>query len=681
MGYHFLFKGLALILAALLLVLLFAAMILVLDMHYMGLYDQGLEPVLEQNAMEKARYLGTRALNDYLRDYVSDCPESYAVMLDATTGKTLNLWEQALKTVGIDSIYCGYEILDENREPLAQVLPGDVAGVTPYFLQLSGGYNQLCSQEECSYGLVVDGKEIYIRWVESRTYSVVVYLLSSKLPYAEGYPVGFLFLAYENRYALILSGVAIALLLVGLTTYLCCAAGHKPGRKELRAGGLNRAPFDAYLAAAGFLFVAAMVFATELSPLYDLSYVPYSEKMGMRDFSPLEYLVCGGLCYGAFLLFFMVVFAFAAQVKTPGWFLVKNSLIGRVLWLLYKLVRLTVRGIGRVFSLLPVIWQWLLAGLYLLLCMGIAVLAESEFLLALSLMQMIGATVYGAVCFGQLYKTARELSQGTLQQPKSKGAMLGAFRDFAYRLEHISQAAASAAESQVRAERMKTELITNVSHDIKTPLTSIINYVDLLKTEEEPEARQEYLQVLDRQSLRLKKLIDDLMELSKASSGNIRPQLTLMDAREALNQALGEFSDKLEGANLTLCTDLPEEAVFIDGDGRLFWRVISNLMSNTVKYALPGTRVYVTLQELEDRAVISVKNISREPLNISARELMERFVRGDAARNTEGSGLGLSIAQELMAAQGGRLELSIDGDLFKAEMVFFTDRQTEQQTQ
>ena len=217
---------------------------------------------------------------------------------------------------------------------------------------------------------------------------------------------------------------------------------------------------------------------------------------------------------------------------------------------------------------------------------------------------------------------------------------------------------------------MRTELITNVSHDIKTPLTSIINYVDLLQKPHSPEDAQTYLEVLSRQSNRMKRLIDDLIELSKASTGNITVNLTTMDAVETVNQALGEFTDKLEAAHLMPVFRAPKEPLYIHADGRLAWRAMSNLLSNAAKYAQPDTRLYVDMVAVDGKVCISFKNISRDSLNISADELMERFVRGEASRSQEGSGLGLNIAKSMMELQHGALELLVDGDLFKATLIF-----------
>lgn len=228
-----------------------------------------------------------------------------------------------------------------------------------------------------------------------------------------------------------------------------------------------------------------------------------------------------------------------------------------------------------------------------------------------------------------------------------------------------------AVSTSMRDERMKTELITNVSHDIKTPLTSIINYVDLLKRENTtPEQQQEYLKVLDAKSQRLKQLIEDLIEVSKTSTGNIELQLANLDFKELLNQALGEFQEKFAERNLELIVTCAEHRIQIWADGRRCYRILENLFSNVFKYAMPNTRVYVDLQQEMGQMVFIIKNISEAPLNVPVEELMERFVRGDVSRSTGGSGLGLSIVQNLVSLQQGKMDIKLDGDLFKVEIRF-----------
>jgi signal transduction histidine kinase len=257
------------------------------------------------------------------------------------------------------------------------------------------------------------------------------------------------------------------------------------------------------------------------------------------------------------------------------------------------------------------------------------------------------------------------MSGGNLEEKLESKYLYGCFGEFAGHLNALGDACTESARQQIKSERMKTELITNVSHDIKTPLTSIINYVDLLQKTGDEQERRDYLEVLDRQSQRLKKLIEDLMDMSRANSGNVSVEITPTDVCEAVSQALGEFADPLEKAGLKVMLKTPDEPLLALCDGRHLWRVLSNCLSNVVKYAMPGTRVYVEAVNRGRNVEISMKNISAQMLNITADELMERFVRGDSSRNTEGNGLGLNIARSLMELQGGRLELSVDGDLFK----------------
>ena len=227
----------------------------------------------------------------------------------------------------------------------------------------------------------------------------------------------------------------------------------------------------------------------------------------------------------------------------------------------------------------------------------------------------------------------------------------------------------SAVQEQMRAERMKTELITNVSHDIKTPLTSIVNYVDLLKKEDIPSpAAQEYIAVLDRQSKRLKKLTEDLVEASKASSGALPVDLQPTDVNVLFSQIVGEYQDRLADCHLTLVAQPPEGQPVVAADSKLLSRVMDNLVSNICKYAMPETRVYVSGVVSDGQMTLSFKNVSRAELNISPDELMERFVRGDTSRHTEGSGLGLSIVRSLVQLMGGVFRLSIDADLFRADV-------------
>ena len=246
------------------------------------------------------------------------------------------------------------------------------------------------------------------------------------------------------------------------------------------------------------------------------------------------------------------------------------------------------------------------------------------------------------------------------------------FTTLADNINNIRDGLDKAIDSQLRSERMKSELITNVSHDLKTPLTSIINYIELIKKEENitPEYLKDYVNVLDSKSKRLKVLIEDLFEASKASSGNIELNMEKIDIIQLLRQSIGELEEKLSEANLDLKINVPEEKVYVRADGRRLYRVLENLLSNISKYSLPNTRVYIDITEVEGRVKLIMKNISSYELNFAPEEIMERFKRADDSRNTEGSGLGLAIARDLVKLQGGEFAIDIDGDLFKSIIEF-----------
>ena len=245
------------------------------------------------------------------------------------------------------------------------------------------------------------------------------------------------------------------------------------------------------------------------------------------------------------------------------------------------------------------------------------------------------------------------------------------FSSLANDINNISQGLENSIEQRIKSERMKSELITNVSHDLKTPLTSIINYVELIKKEEniQPEYLKDYVQVIDKKSKRLKILIEDLFEASKASTGNIELELVRLDLKQLLQQSIGELEDKLEEANLSLRVNLTEEDTYVLADGRRLYRVFENLLCNISKYSLKNTRVYIDVTKEDGKIITTMKNISSYELNFDPDEIMERFKRADESRNTEGSGLGLAIARDLVSLQGGKMSIEIDGDLFKVKVV------------
>ena len=503
----------------------------------------------------------------------------------------------------------------------------------------------------------------------------------------------------DNRNSL-LPLIGICLLMFVLSAiYLCTAAGRSSKTEEIQAGGLNRLPLDLYLGMDCLLIAAFAALTMVVAP-----------RLLGSDFLFGCSLALGSV-FVCCLIFVGFCYAFVAQLKTPGGYWWRNLLGIRFVclcirllqglkrwfletsfpWLLQRLKKLwgwiqkclrwlcevaqklstrISKQLNRFFSLIPLTWQWVLCGLLLLCLLLIAVTTHNAFLNLLCLAASLALVLYGCHCFGLLLESTRRMSKGNLDTKVEHKHMLGCFRDFANDLNALADVAVVAAQKQLKSERMKTELITNVSHDIKTPLTSIINYVDLLQKPHTEEDGVQYLEVLDRQSQRLKKLIEDLMDMSKASTGNMTVEITRLDAVESVNQALGEFADKLERARLYPVVRHSEESLPMLADGKLVWRVLSNLLGNVVKYGMPGTRIYLDLIRMNGNVIISLKNISREELNVDAEELMERFVRGDASRNTEGSGLGLNIAKSLMELQKGQLQLLVDGDLFKVTLIF-----------
>lgn len=271
----------------------------------------------------------------------------------------------------------------------------------------------------------------------------------------------------------------------------------------------------------------------------------------------------------------------------------------------------------------------------------------------------------------EIKNAINEIYMGNTEVHLDEKRYKGSLNSMAIQVNDIAGGLSNAIQEKLKSERLKTELITNVSHDIKTPLTSIINYVDLLKKEKMPnEQAEEYLNILDNKSQRLKRLTEDLVEASKASSGNIKLNIEKLNVNELLKQVSGEFEDKFKSRNLEEVMSLPEKNVYINADSRYMYRILENMYSNISKYAMDNTRVYIDVIPNNNRITIQMKNISKEKLNISTEELMQRFVRGDSARNTEGSGLGLSIATSLTTLQGGTFNIYLDGDLYKVIIEF-----------
>ena len=474
------------------------------------------------------------------------------------------------------------------------------------------------------------------------------------------------------------SGWWLCAVLVGAAGAIAClvflfmGAGHRKGKESARLNLLDKIPLDLYAAgcfALAFVWLLLFVELTE-GMAYFFAFSP--EGITFLAFACIVIYVAGLVALAPFL-------SFATRVKAGGGIWWRNTAICWALKLCWRAVRwcwgLVKRFCGWLWYMttkISIVWRTALIVLAVLLAnFFIAMSMHSDFALFCWLLLM--AAVFLLACFGawqmkSLKAAGEKLAAGEFEYKIDTKHMYWEFKHHAENLNSIGDGMAAAVEQRMKSERLKTELITNVSHDIKTPLTSIINYVDLLERPHSDEEGREYLEVLERQSKRLKKLTEDLVEASKASTGNMSVTLAPTSTLEIINQSLAEYGQRMEAGKLSVLINVPEPAPAVRADGRLLWRVMDNLFNNVVKYAMPETRVYVDVRTSEGNAVISVKNISRAALNVSAGELMERFVRGDASRSTEGSGLGLSIAKSLTELQHGQFSISTDGDLFKAEV-------------
>ena len=454
-------------------------------------------------------------------------------------------------------------------------------------------------------------------------------------------------IAYANLYLIYFYALVSAVLFISCVVFLLCSAGHKKGFEKVQPSWGYKIPFDLTTAVSA-LFLILNIKA--LAPEASNNFMLYALGIGV------EFLI----------IVLSWLMSFATRIKLGKWW--KNTLIFRFLKILKKLC-LSVNKI-------PVIWKTALL---------LTVISLVEFIFLCTFyfnsnifllwffekLVIVPFTLYVAYNMKKLLFAGRALAYGEQNYNIDVSKFHGDFKVHAENLNSISLGINRAVNEQMKSERMKTELITNVSHDIKTPLTSIINYAELIGKEKTDNKKiDEYSEVLTRQSTRLKRLIEDLVEASKASSGNLDINLSPCNADIIFTQISGEYEENLKKADLSLVIDKPSYPIPIMADGRRLWRVFDNLMSNICKYSQPSTRVYLSLEKKGNEAVISFKNTSREPLNINPNELFERFVRADKSRNSDGNGLGLSIAKDLTQLQNGTLEIFIDGDLFKAVLTF-----------
>lgn len=468
-------------------------------------------------------------------------------------------------------------------------------------------------------------------------------------------------LAIRAVYALRIWIYPIILLTLGLAiasfVFLMCATGKRKGLAGPQPGWGTKVPSDLLTVGAGFagfFLLQAMVETT----------------YGRGDAAMVALFALFGVCLEVLCLSWLMSMVLRLKLHT----LWRNSVIYYVLHLCGRLLRKVGHAIQLILGGTPTMKRTVAIAVAAVLVDGFftaATIYGSEVAWWFGRAVIVLAlTVLATLGYRRLYAGGKALAEGDLNHKIDTHHLYGPLKSHAEHLNAIGDGMTVAVEQRLKSERMKTELITNVSHDIKTPLTSIINYTDLIEKEPcDNEKITEYANVLHRQSDRLKRLIEDLVEASKASTGNLEMQLAPCTVNILLGQTLAEFEEKLSASQLELMTNI-EKNLEILADGRRLYRVFDNLMNNICKYAQPHTRVYVTARAVNGSAEIAFKNISNVPLNLTADELMERFVRGDASRHSEGNGLGLSIARSLTELQNGKMELSVDGDLFKVVLTF-----------
>ena len=455
--------------------------------------------------------------------------------------------------------------------------------------------------------------------------------------------------------------------LIGMV-WLTVTAGRKPKDEEIHLNGFDRWYTEIAAGAVIGIWLAGTIISGTLIANSSLGYSHAVVTVIVTC------LICGTYTMAWFLIGYL---SLVRRIKAGT--LWKNSLIRKVLkWIgkcsgkLADFARAFSRNTAEKIKVL------LVGGAFLFLqflIIGCGFTGAGVFLMILLIVDAAAVIfiIRKADGLDLIMDGLKKISDGELQYKIKTDTLTGKQKVMAEYINNIGSGLDAAVENSLKKERMQTELITNVSHDLKTPLTSIINYVDLMKRENPTDPKvQEYLRVLDEKSQRLKVLTEDVVEASKASTGNIKLDMNDIDFIEMVQQVIGEFEEKFQEKNLTMMVHFTDEPSVIYADGQRMWRVLENVFGNVVKYAMEGTRVYAEISNQNKKVIFSLKNISAQPLNFSADELTERFIRGDVARNTEGSGLGLSIAKSLTELQGGEFKLHLDGDLFKVMITFAT---------
>lgn len=458
---------------------------------------------------------------------------------------------------------------------------------------------------------------------------------------------------YETAFGTI---IISSILLIACIFYIILSIGHKQGIDGIYIDSLDKIPYEIIVVLAGILFAIGFI-ATILSA-----------KHAYNSFSKLA--IDSGIAVTILLGFVLYMILAILGVTTI------RRIKARTFWkntIVYRILKFIFDGIFTNIS--QTVKLVLIYGGFIIISFGLIMFAIKMpiiiFVLLLFWYYIFKKILDYINSLNKIRQKISKMYNGQINETLQEDELCGRLKVVAKELNDISGGLLNAVEEATKSERLKTELITNVSHDIKTPLTSIINYVDLMKKESiENEKVKEYLSVLDSKSQRLKKLTEDLIEASKASSGNIKLTMGKLNVKELIKQVSGEFEDRFSKRGLQVIENYPEEEVSITADSRYLYRVMENVYSNISKYALENSRVYIDVIKTKENVQIILKNISQDKLNISVDELMQRFVRGDESRTTGGSGLGISIAKSLVELQKGKFNIYLDGDLFKVVIEF-----------
>lgn len=529
---------------------------------------------------------------------------------------------------------------------------------------------QAVSEKEYTRTWSKSDADVYGNYIEesnseivSEKFTIILYLKQELVNRDKFWVVSNIWNSTKLGNSIIYVGVCALAILV-LFVYLMCSAGHKAGVDGVHISRFDHFPIDVLLLlCAGIVSGAVLLIAYMLDEYWNYSF--YADTILLFTCTA-ACAVVGTLIASLTLTLLSVTAAVRLKTKT----FIKSTLIYKICHFIFKGLRKLWRIFKSLIKRIPTVWRTVLA-VGAILFIGLFTfamdIAPAYYLLTILLGTL---AIIAAVLIRDVLKGTEEIANGHPRKISTK-YLFGDIKAHAENINRINDGIVKAVDERMQSERFKTELITNVSHDIKTPLTSIINYVDLLEKEQiNNDTALQYIEVLTRQSARLKKLIDDLIEASKASTGNLPVNLLSFDVGIIMSQAMGEYAEKLSAANLELIVNKPDEPMFIKADSRHLWRVLDNVFNNIAKYAQPHTRVYVDIMRRGSAVIMMFRNISKQQLNISGEELMKRFVRGDSSRNTEGSGLGLSIARSLTELQNGRLDVQIDGDLFKVQITF-----------